>query len=76
MSAADAGAINRVLASTHLPGQNISAFPPTMRYGVPTKNPRTFFRVQIPDAAQLGLQIQLVPCVVWPPGRQLPDPRL
>jgi hypothetical protein len=75
MSGADAEAINRVLASTHMPGQDIKAFPPQKRYGVPIKAAQ-YFRVQIPPAALTGLQIELVPCVVWPPGRELPDPRL
>jgi hypothetical protein len=75
MSAADARAINQVLASTHLPEQHVNSFPPQARYGVPTKLPQ-YFRVQIPPAAPEGLQIELVPCVAWPPGRELPDPSL
>ncbi len=75
MSAAAARAINQVLASTHMPNEHITAFPPTMRYGVATKY-QEFFRVEIPAAAFAGLQIQLDPCVAWPPGRQLPDPQV
>jgi hypothetical protein len=75
VSAADAAAINQVLASTHMPGQKVTSFPPQSRYGVPTKAAQ-YFRVQIPPAALAGLQIQLVPCVRWPAGRALPDPSL
>jgi hypothetical protein len=75
MSAADARQINQVLASTHQPGQNVNAFPPAMRYGVATKY-QQFFKVSIPPASYEGLQIQLAPCVVWPSGRSLPDPKM
>ncbi len=37
-SAADATAINRVLAATHVPGYNVTGFPPRDVYGVPTKH--------------------------------------
>jgi hypothetical protein len=74
-SAADATAINRVLAATHAPGAGVTAFPPTTVYGVPTKHPQ-IFRVQIPPDALTPLRIVVEPCVVWPPGRQLPDPVL
>jgi len=75
MSAADATAINQVLASTHQPGQQISAFPPQMRLGVATKY-QQFFRVTIPAAALESLNIRLDPCVAWPAGRPLPDPAM
>ena len=75
MSAADARQINQVLASTHLPGQPVASFPPQMRYGVSTKFVQ-YFKVSIPQAAFDGLQIQLVPCVAWPSGRALPDPKM
>jgi hypothetical protein len=74
-SAANATAINRVLAATHLPGAAITAFPSTSVYGVPTKHPE-IFRVQIPPDALTPLRIVVEPCVVWPPGRPLPDPVL
>jgi hypothetical protein len=72
MSGADARAINQVLASTHLPDQAISAFPPRMRYGVSTKFTE-YFRVQIPPGSLDGLRIRIDPCVAWPAGRDLPD---
>jgi len=72
-SAADATAINRVLAATHVPGYNVTGFPPTTVYGVPTKHPQ-LFRVLVPPDAYGPLRIQLVPCVVWPSTRALPDP--
>lgn len=75
MSAAGARQMNQVLASTHLPGEKVAEFPPTMRYGVATKF-QQFFKVSIPQAAYEGLQIQLVPCVAWPGGRALPDPKI
>ncbi|MHB8148034.1 MAG: hypothetical protein ACYDGM_12345 [Vulcanimicrobiaceae bacterium] len=75
MSAADAQAINQVLASTHQPNQNIRAFPPQMKLGVATKY-QQFFRVTIPAAALGGLGIRLDPCVAWPAGRPLPDPTM
>lgn len=74
-SAADATAINRVLAATHLPGSTVSDFPSTNVYGVPTKHPQ-LFRVQVPPNAFQPLEIALVACVVWPSGRPLPDPRM
>ena len=74
MSGADASAINQVLAITHMPGDNVSQFPPQMIHGVATKYTQ-FFRVQS-GATLSTLQIQLVPCVVWPPGRPLPDPMM
>ncbi len=75
MSAAGARAINLVLASTHMPSQAISAFPPTMRFGVATHY-QEFFRVEIPPTADQGLRIEIDPCVAWPAARQLPDPAM
>ncbi len=46
-SAADATAINRVLAAAHVAGDNVTEFPPTSLYGVPTKH-QQLFRVQMP----------------------------
>lgn len=74
-SAADATAINQVLAATHVPGYNVNSFPPTNVYGVPTKHPQ-LFRVQVPQAALTALRITIAPCVAWPPGRPLPDPSI
>lgn len=74
-SAADATAINRVLAATHVAGYNVMGFPPTNLYGVPTKHPQ-LFRVQVPPNAYSPLRIALVPCVAWPSTRPLPDPAL
>ena len=74
-SAAEATAINRVLASTHVPGYTVSEFPPKSVYGVPTKHPQ-IFRVNVPQDALGPLQIQMAPCVVWPPTRPLPDPSM
>lgn len=74
-SAADATAINRVLAATHVAGYNVNSFPPTTEYGVPTKHPH-LFRVQVPQDAIAPLEIRFEPCVIWPPGRALPDPVL
>src|SRR5580700_783805 len=74
-SAADATAINRVLSATHVPGYNVTGFPPTTVYGVPTKHPQ-IFRVQIPSNAWGPLQIGIAPCVMWPSDRPLPDPAL
>ncbi|MEO6836671.1 MAG: hypothetical protein ABI231_12310 [Candidatus Tumulicola sp.] len=73
MSGANATAINRVLSVTHMPGDNVSAFPPQMRQGVATKYTQ-FFRVQIPVTAYSLLRIQIAPCIAWPPDRPLPDP--
>jgi len=75
MSPADATAINLVLGSTHVPGENVNTFPPQSHYGVPTHLPQ-LFRVAIPPDAVSALRIQMVPCVAWPPGRPLPDPAL
>jgi hypothetical protein len=74
-SAAAATEINRVLVATKLPSYNVKAFPPTTEYGVPTKHPE-IFRVELPTSAYGPLRIQLVPCVVWPPARPLPDPSM
>jgi hypothetical protein len=71
-SAADATAINRVLAATHV-GDSVNEFPPTSLYGVPTKH-QQLFRVQMPASAYESLRVALVPCVVWPSTRSLPDP--
>ena len=75
MSAADARVSNQVLASTHLPDQPIGAFPPQMKYGVATKFTQ-FFKISLPQAALAGLAVRLEPCVAWPAGRELPDPRM
>ncbi|MEO9170280.1 MAG: hypothetical protein ABI282_02480 [Candidatus Baltobacteraceae bacterium] len=75
MSAAGARAINQVLASTHLPGQPRSAFPPEMKHGVATKF-QQYFKVTIPPAALGALSIELQPCVIWPSGMPLPDPKV
>jgi hypothetical protein len=75
MSGADANAINNVLSMTHMPGDNVSKFPPQMIHGVATKYSQ-FFRVQVPESTWSTLRIQVVPCVAWPPGRQLPDPMM
>ncbi|MBV8372196.1 MAG: hypothetical protein JOY69_02960 [Candidatus Eremiobacteraeota bacterium] len=75
MSGAAAAAVNQVLASTHMPDQNISEFPPQMKHGVATKY-QQFFRVQIPPTAMMTLRIATAPCVVWPAGRPLPDPSM
>jgi hypothetical protein len=74
-SAADATAINQVLAATHLGAKTITEFPSKSVYGVPTKHPQ-IFRVQIPMDAYAPLRIQLVPCVIWPSTRPLPDPSM
>lgn len=74
-AAADATAINKVLAATHVAGYNVTGFPPTNRYGVPTKHPQ-LFRVNIPSDAFHPLQIATAPCVIWPSGRPLPDPAM
>jgi hypothetical protein len=75
MSGAAARQMNQVLSSTHLPGQNVNAFPPQMIHGVATKYSQ-FFKVQIVPTAMQTLQIDLQPCVVWPAGRPLPDPQM
>jgi hypothetical protein len=72
-SPADATAINRVLASTHVPGQNVNAFPPQSHYGVATHSPQ-IFQVSIPGDAMSSLRIATAPCVAWPADRPLPDP--
>ncbi len=75
MSGAAASSINQVLSMTHLPGQNISEFPPEMKHGVATKY-QQFFRVQITPGMLSTLRIQVVPCVAWPANRALPDPSM
>ncbi len=75
ISPASATAINQVLASTRVPGENVTEFPPVSRYGVATKYPR-FFKVRLAPEAMGPLRFQLVPCVAWPPGRGLPDPTM
>ncbi len=75
MSPAGARAINQILASTHMPGENVTAFPPQTKLGVATKF-QQYFKVSVPPAAPEGLQIQVVPCVAWPAGRALPDPKM
>jgi hypothetical protein len=74
-SPAAAEAMNQLLASTHLPDENVTEFPPQTRYGVATKYPQ-FFRVRIPPAADAPLRVQLLPCVAWPATRPLPDPSM
>lgn len=74
-SPADATAINRVLAATHASTKNVTGFPPQTRYGYPTKYSQ-FFQVRIPPDAFGPLRVQLAPCIIWPPGRPLPDPVL
>jgi hypothetical protein len=74
-SAADATEINRVLAATRNPTYNVTRFPPTSRYGVPTKKPE-IFRVEMPASAYSPLRIALVPCIAWPSTRSLPDPSM
>ncbi|HVR47843.1 MAG TPA: hypothetical protein VMT95_14520 [Candidatus Binatia bacterium] len=74
-SPATATAINTVLAATHVATKNITSFPPQSRYGVATKYAQ-FFPVRIPPDAFGPLRISLAPCVIWPPGRALPDPSL
>jgi hypothetical protein len=73
LSPADATAINQVLAAAHVSTKNLTAFPPQSRYGVATKYPQ-FFQVRIPPDAFGPLRITIAPCIVWPPGRALPDP--
>lgn len=75
MSGASASQINTVLSSTHMPGENVSKFPPQMKHGVATKYTQ-FYKVQIPQTAMDTLRITLVPCVAWPGDRTLPDPRM
>jgi hypothetical protein len=73
MSAANATSINAVLAGTHVMGVSATEFPPQSRYGKPTGY-QQFFRVQIQPGAMASLRVELVPCVVWPSTRPLPDP--
>ncbi len=73
MSAADSSAINAVLASTHLPGEHVNAFPPVRKFGVKT-NYAEFFQVRIPTGALAPLRITVNPCVAWPAGQPLPQP--
>lgn len=73
MSAADSSQVNQVLASTHMPGATILAFPPVRKYGVKT-NYTEIFQVQIPATAMDPLHIRLDSCVAWPPGTSLPSP--
>ena len=72
-SPATAQLINQVLASTHDPSVNETAFPPQTKMGVKT-NYTQFLQVNLVPAAVAALQIRLEPCVVWPAGRALPDP--
>jgi hypothetical protein len=74
-AAADATEINRVLLATKLPSYSVKGFPPTSEYGVPTKH-QEIFRVQLPSSAYAPLRIALVPCVIWPSTRPLPDPSM
>ena len=74
-SPASATAINTVLAATHVSAKNITSFPPQSRYGVATKYAQ-FFPVRIPPDAFGALHISLAPCIIWPPGRALPDPSM
>lgn len=73
MSAADARLSNLVLGIAHMPADTVTQFPPVRRFGVKT-NYQEFFRVSIPAGALDPLRVKLVPCVVWPTGRDLPDP--
>jgi hypothetical protein len=75
MSGAAAAQVNQVLSFTHIPGQNVSKFPPQMIHGVATKYSQ-FFQVQIQPTVLSTLKIQIAPCVAWPPGRPLPDPSM
>jgi len=75
MSGAAAQQMNQALASTHVPGVNVTKFPPQMEHGVATKYEQ-FFKVQIVPTALTTLEVALVPCVVWPAGRPLPDPAM
>ena len=75
-SAANATAINAVLASTHVAGvdeQRVSRRRAAMAC---RRSTRSIFRVQMPPAALSALRIELVPCVVWPATRPLPDPSM
>ena len=74
-SAADATAINRVLAATHVPGNNVTGFPPDERLrradqisaDLPGPGPARRARAAADSMA---------PCVVWPSDRPLPDPAM
>jgi hypothetical protein len=74
-SAAEATEINRVLAATHEASSAVKGFPPTSRYGVPTKKPE-IFRIEMPPSAYSPLRVALVPCIAWPSTRPLPDPSM
>lgn len=75
MSAADARAINQVLALSHASDEDTTEFPAVKRYGVSTRS-REYFRVQITQPALDVLRARIDPCVAWPAGRPLPDPQL
>jgi hypothetical protein len=76
MSSAHATEINRVLAATHVGNTGKHGeFPPQSLYGVPTKSPE-LFQVRVPADAYAALRIEMVPCVIWPSSRPLPDPSL
>ena len=75
VSPAQAASINAVLASTHMPTDTTTEFPPQTRLGIKT-NYQQFFRIQIPPTANGALRIRLDSCVAWPAGNQLPDPAL
>jgi hypothetical protein len=74
-SAGAAAQMNQILSSTHMPGENVKAFPPQTIHGVATKYTQ-FFKVQMVPSALETLRIELEPCVVWPSGRPLPDPQM
>jgi hypothetical protein len=73
MSAADSSAINNVLASTHLPASNVTAFPPKTKYGVRTYY-QELFVVKLTPASWADLHVRVEPCVAWPSANPLPDP--
>jgi hypothetical protein len=75
MSGAAASQMNQILSIAHMPGQNVSQFPPQMRNGIATKYTQ-FFRVQIAETSLSTLRMVLLPCVAWPAGRPLPDPTM
>jgi hypothetical protein len=75
MSGAAASQMNQILSIAHMPGQNVSQFPPQMRNGIATKYTQ-FFRVQIAETSLSTLRMVLLPCVAWPAGRPLPDPAM
>jgi hypothetical protein len=72
MSAADSSAVNNLLSASHLPGTNVTAFPPRAKYGVRTGY-QEFFPVRIPASTLGDLRIRFEPCVAWPAGNPLPD---